>query len=179
VAEGWYPTGVKSWVAQWNGRKPMGTHQNWHPNGKLQRKQVFADGALSLYTEWHVNGQMTLEAKYRGTALVSQKRWDAKGVVLLDEGATAGLPPTRKPDPPKPNPFSAGRRTVWVTGQLNRVYKDKDAEVVQTAFGTPDEMQGNVWVYKNLGIIDTTTRRRLTIAHFYISNGKVILVEEK
>lgn len=183
VAEGWYANGAKSWMAGWEGTKPMGAHQNWHPNGKIQRKQVFVNGTLTHYTEWHANGQMTLEARYRGSTLVSQKRWDANGTVLLDESGTAesvpGLPPARKPDPPKPNPNFAGRRTVWVTGQLNRVYRDKDAVVVQTAFGEPDEKRGDVWIYKNITIINSATRRRLASAQFYISKGKVILVEEK
>ena len=69
--------------------------------------------------------------------------------------------------------------TPWVSGQINRVYKDKAADVVQAAFGTPDEKQGNVWVYKNLTIINAATRQRFTTAHFYISKDKVILVEEK
>ena len=107
--------------------------------------------------------------------LVTQKRWDANGKLLLSEGGAAA----RKPDPPKPNPFSTGRRTPWVSGQINRVYKDKAADVVQSAFGTPDEKQGDVWVYKNLTIINVATRQRFTTAHFYISKGKVILVEEK
>jgi hypothetical protein len=179
VATGWFLDGKKSWVAEWDGKRPMGVHQNWHPNGKLQRKQIFKSGLLSLFTEWHENGQKTLEATYRGTALVSQKRWDAKGTVLLDEGATAGLPPARKPEPPKPNPFSAGRRSLWMAGQLNRVYKDKDAEVVQSAFGTPDAKQGDVWIYQRLTIINANGRKHLASAHFYISKGKVILVEEK
>jgi hypothetical protein len=183
MAEGWFLDGKKSWAAEWKGQKPIGVHQSWHPNGKLQRKQIFNNGLLSLYTEWHANGQKTVEANYRGTALVTQKRWDANGKLLLSEGGAAApspnLPPARKPDPPKPNPFSAGRRTPWVSGQINRVYKDKAADVVQSAFGTPDEKQGNVWVYKNLTIINVATRQRFTTAHFYISKGKVILVEEK
>ena len=179
VAEGWFLDGKKSWVAEWKGKQPMGVHQNWHPNGKLQRKQIFKSGLLSVFTEWHENGQKTLVATYRGTALVSQKRWDAKGTVLLDEGATAGLPPARKPEPPKPNPFFAGRRSLWMAGQLNRVYKDKDAEVVQSAFGTPDAKQGDVWIYQRLTIINANGRKHLASAHFYISKGKVILVEEK
>ena len=183
MAEGWFLDGKKSWAAEWNGQQPIGVHQIWHPNGKLQRKQIFNKGVLALYTEWHSNGQKTLEANYRGTALVSQKRWDADGKLLLSEGGAAApspnLPPARKPDPPKPNPFSAGRRTPWVSGQINRVYKDKAVDVVQTAFGTPDEKQGDVWVYKNLTIINVATRQRFTAAHFYVSKGKVILVEEK
>ena len=51
--------------------------------------------------------------------------------------------------------------------------------MLETAFGAPDEKQGDVWVYKKLSIVNTATRQRLTSAHFYISNGKVILVEEK
>lgn len=179
VAEGWFLDGKISWMAEWSGKQPRGLHQNWHPNGKLKRKQIFKDGLLSQFTEWHENGQKTLEATYRGAALVSQKRWDAKGKLLLDEGATAGLPPARKPDPPKLDPLSAGRRTPWMAGQLNRVYKEKDADVVQSAFGTPDAKQGDVWIYRNLNFVLANGRKHRASAHFYISKGKVILVEEK
>ena len=181
TSTGWHETGEKAWQAKWNGKKPVGTHYEWFPNGKLKRQQSFTNGKLIMISEWYANGQKTMEASYSNGKLTAQKRWNPKGKLVIASGTSASPTVVGKRDPDqsqlKPNPNSPGRRKVWNTVQLSKIYTGKPSTTVQATFGLPDIKRGDTWVYGNMSIIDPTTQRRFNTANFLIQNGKVLLVE--
>ena len=62
ITSAWYPNGNLKFRENWVRDKKTGLREEWHPDGRLQRRYNLIDGAITSFEEW--DGQGNLINKY-------------------------------------------------------------------------------------------------------------------
>ena len=174
----------KSWMANWKGETPVGTHLEWHEtkegDPRLSRQQSFSNGQLVKLLEWYSNGQQSVEAEYANGRLINQVRWDKEGKELMRMGINTPSNSTKVPEsviPSKTNPNAVGRRTFWSKKRLSAIYENKEITTVLKVFGEPDQKLGDTWIYNKMKVFDLATGQNYSTVQFLTKKEKVLLVE--
>ena len=144
-----------------------GAAYTWYANGTARSQSFYANGfRVGPWTTFHPNG------KTNKVTVLSTK---IPGKVLRRAAFDlTGRPLTGK--------TPAGRKFPWQVNGSDpnkdlSFYISKSTSILTTAFGNPNQRQGNVRTYSGLTIRDIKTGQIKHTARFTVNNGKVIAVE--
>ena len=127
----WYESGEKSWLCQWNNGLKEGLLQEWYENGNKMSEVMFVNGVQEgKAIGWYENGYKSFESTYFQGREIALVEWSPEGV----------------PAPAVP----LGRIRIWAKAEIEEFYRGRQVQVIVSAFGEPDIMKDEVWVYRGL-----------------------------
>ena len=144
-----------------------GTAYTWYADGTARSKSFYTNGIrVGPWTTFHPNGK-TNKVKVLSTKIPGK-------VLRMAAFDLTGRPLTGK--------TPAGRKFQWQVNGTDAAkelsyYKGRPSSILTTAFGNPNQRQGNVWMYSGLTIRDIKTGEIKRTARFTVNNGKVAAVE--
>jgi hypothetical protein len=157
---GYSEAGHKLWEAYWRDDKLHGKYIKFSASGKTNNITRYANGLK--------------KGTSRPTVKVTKKpKTEPKPEPTKPEPTK----PEPKTEPKPPNRGALGRITIWTTTQITTIYTGKTTAILGAAFGPPDAIIGDTWVYTNMKINIPGTRRQYTTVNFLISDGMVLLVQ--
>ena len=144
-----------------------GAAHAWYANGTARSKSFYTNGfRVGPWITFHPNGK---------TNKVMVLSFTIPGKVLRRAAFDlTGRPLTGK--------TPAGRKFQWQVNGTDALkelsyYKGRPSSILTTAFGNPNQQQGNVWMYSGLTIRDIKTGEIKRTARFTVNNGTVSAVE--
>jgi len=136
----------------------------YHEDGNTPASEkVYSDGLLLRHTQWHDNSNKKMEA-------VRQASGEMKRAYFDEDGKPVKAPVKIV--------TAVGRGLEWFYGggnpRIEMLYKGKSTDIIMKAFGEPDEINNDVWVYKGMKVKIVPGNKLMTTVRFVIQNQKVL-----
>ena len=123
----WYESGEKSWLCQWNNGLKEGLLQEWYENGNKMSEVMFVNGVQEgKAIGWYENGYKSFESTYFRTRDCSCR--------MVSRGCACSRSAVRA-------------NSDMGQGEIEEFYRGRQVQVIVSAFGEPDIMKDEVWVY--------------------------------
>lgn len=135
----------------------------------VKEERQYASGRLQMQREYWPNAQLKTEILFAANGGTTNHFDQAgKPVVPVNTGGGTNL--------------AQGRLMAWTTGggqvPIERYYGNQPTSLLLRAFGPPDEITGNIWVYRGLNITDARTAQRKTSVRFAVGSYVTNIVVE-
>lgn len=149
----WYKTGLRMSVTQYVKGEMNGLGQGWYPDGKLLWRGLWDnDKRDKVHVSYFPSGQPKMEVEYRLGVVLKKFTYNEAGQVL--DSLIVPVARTRS----------------WALEELKATYQGKRSGLIQIAFGKPDKLEAETWVYTGMEITEAEERIK-TVLRIKFKNG--------
>ena len=156
-----YESGGKSYEVNWVEGKKEGGLTEWYESGAKMSETIYREDLKNeTAIGWYESGLKAYETQYFMDEEVAVREWTEAGEIV--------------PAPPVP----LGLVRTWKVGEIEQFYKDRAQNFVFIAFGQPNKVEGDTWLYNNIAVEEKFCSVLFTFANNMVAAISVTAPDE-